>query len=158
VGAVPTEGAAGLYIALANGLFTRASLHVTILSAQNSGILIPAMLHDNVTAAYGAYTAYLSADAIGAASLLVIAPGSALTPGVQQILVRPGSSSHSLADLRPASSRRWSGATPSPPLTRRRCGGSWFPSCTWRRPLPARWPPAASRPRFARRSSCGWPA
>jgi NitT/TauT family transport system substrate-binding protein len=99
VGAVPSEGAAGLYIAQAKGLFTRAGLHVTIMTAQNSAIVIPAMLHDNVTANYGAYTAFLSADAIGAATLLVIAPGSALTPGIQQILVRPGSSIHSLADL-----------------------------------------------------------
>jgi NitT/TauT family transport system substrate-binding protein len=100
VGAVPSEGAAGLYIAQARGLFTQAGLRVTIMPAFDSAAVTFALRHHYVVAGYGAYAAYVSTDATGVANLRVIAPGSVLTPRVQEILVRPGSSIHRLADLK----------------------------------------------------------
>jgi NitT/TauT family transport system substrate-binding protein len=100
VAATPSEGAAGLYIAQAKGLFAKAGLHVTVQTAQSSATVIPSMLHGSTILDYGAYTSYIGADAAGVASLRVIAPGFSLGPHVQEILVAPHSSIKTLADLK----------------------------------------------------------
>jgi NitT/TauT family transport system substrate-binding protein len=100
VAATPSEGAAGLYIAQAKGLFTKAGLHVTIQTAQSSATVIPSMLHGSTILDYGAYTSYIGADAAGVANLRVVAPGFSLGPHVQEILVSPHSSIKTPADLK----------------------------------------------------------
>jgi NitT/TauT family transport system substrate-binding protein len=100
VAATPSEGAAGLYIAQAKGLFTKAGLHVTIQTAQSSATVIPSMLHGSTILDYGAYTSYIGADAAGVANLRVVAPGFSLGPHVQEILVSPHSGIKTPADLK----------------------------------------------------------
>jgi NitT/TauT family transport system substrate-binding protein len=100
VAATPSEGAAGLYIAQAKGLFARAGLHVTIQTAQSSATVIPSMLHGSTILDYGAYTSYIGADAAGVANLRVIAPGFSLGPHVQELLVAKNSPITSLAGLK----------------------------------------------------------
>jgi NitT/TauT family transport system substrate-binding protein len=100
VAAVPSEGAAGLYLAQAKGLFAKAGLHVTIETAVSSATVIPSMLHGSIVLDYGAYTSYIGADAAGVAKLRVIAPGFSLGPHVQEILVSPHSPIKTLADLK----------------------------------------------------------
>jgi NitT/TauT family transport system substrate-binding protein len=100
VAATPSEGAAGLYIAQAKGLFAKAGLHVTISTVQSSATVIPSMLHGSTILDYGAYTSYIGADAAGVANLRVVAPGFSLGPHVQEILVGKNSPITSLADLK----------------------------------------------------------
>lgn len=100
VAATPSEGAAGLYIAQARGLFAKAGLHVTIQTAQSSATVIPSMLHGSTILDYGAYTSYIGADAAGVAKLRVVAPGFSLGPHVQELLVSAHSSIKTLADLK----------------------------------------------------------
>jgi NitT/TauT family transport system substrate-binding protein len=100
VAAVPSEGAAGLYVALGKGMFARAGLHVTIQASVASTSMIPAMLHGSVDVDYGAYTAYIGADAAGAADLRVVAPGFALGPHVQEIIVSDRSHITSIRGLK----------------------------------------------------------
>jgi NitT/TauT family transport system substrate-binding protein len=100
VAAVPSEGAAGLYIAQKEGMFTKAGLKVTIQKAVASTAVIPSMLKGSVDVDYGAYTAYIAVDAAGAADMRVVAPGFSLGPHVQEIIVSDKSHITSLAGLK----------------------------------------------------------
>ncbi len=100
VAAVPSEGAAGLYVALEEGMFARAGLKVSIQTSVAAASVIPAMLHGRVDVDYGAYTAYIGADAAGTADLRVIAPGFALGPHVQEVIVADRSHITSIARLK----------------------------------------------------------
>jgi NitT/TauT family transport system substrate-binding protein len=100
VAAVPSEGAAGLYIAEEKGMFAKAGLNVKVTPAVASTAVIPAMLHGNVDVDYGAYTAYIGATAAGVAKLRVVAPGFSLGPHVQEIIVTSKSHIKSLAQLK----------------------------------------------------------
>ena len=58
VAVVPAEAQAGLYIAQAKGLFTKAGLHVTVKTALSAQTVIPAMLHGGVDVTGGQYVSY----------------------------------------------------------------------------------------------------
>jgi NitT/TauT family transport system substrate-binding protein len=81
-------------------MFARAGLRVTIRTSVASASVIPAMLHGQVDVDYGSYTAYIGADAAGTADLRVIAPGFALGPHVQEIIVADRSHITSVARLK----------------------------------------------------------
>ncbi len=59
VAVVPAEANAGLYIAQAEGLFTKAGLHVTIKPVVSAAAVIPAMLHGSVDVDGGGYVSYI---------------------------------------------------------------------------------------------------
>jgi NitT/TauT family transport system substrate-binding protein len=98
--AVPAEGAAGLYIAQDDGLFTRAGLHVTIKATENPTADIPALLHGSVDVLSGQYTTYIAVDADGIAKMRILAAGYALGPHVQEIMTAPQSPIRSPAQLK----------------------------------------------------------
>jgi NitT/TauT family transport system substrate-binding protein len=100
VAVVPAEANAGLYIAQAEGLFTRAGLHVTIKPAVSAAAVIPAMLHGSVDVDGGGYVSYIAADAAGAAKMRILAAGFALGPHVNEIIAPASSRIQSLADLK----------------------------------------------------------
>jgi NitT/TauT family transport system substrate-binding protein len=100
VAAVPTVGAASLYIAQDDGLFAKAGLHVKIETVTSSSTVLAAMLHGSVDVAYGQYTSYIAADASGTARMRILASALALAPHVQEILVPAHSTVTSLAGLK----------------------------------------------------------
>ena len=100
VAVVPAEANAGLYIAQAMGLFTRAGLHLTIKPVVSAGAVIPAMLHGRVDVAGGGYVSYIAADAAGTAKMRILAAGFALGPHVNEIIALPKAHIQSPAELR----------------------------------------------------------
>lgn len=102
VAAVPSESAAGLYIAQAEGLFARAGLHVTIRDSASSSDVIPAMLSGEVDIASGQYTTYMIASASGVPGqrMRILAAGMSLGPGVQEVLAPEGTKMRNLGDLK----------------------------------------------------------
>jgi NitT/TauT family transport system substrate-binding protein len=102
VAAVPAEGAAGLYIAEDDGLFTKAGLHVTIEPTENPEAVIPAMLHSSVQVLSGQYQVYVAVTAAGIANMWIIAAGYALGPHVQEVMIGPKSAIRSPAQLKGA--------------------------------------------------------
>jgi len=100
VATVPSEANAGLYIAQAKGLFTKAGLHVTIKSAVSAAEVIPAMLHGSVDATGGGYVSYIAAAAAGIAKVRILAGGFALGPHVNEIIAPADGPVRTLADLK----------------------------------------------------------
>jgi NitT/TauT family transport system substrate-binding protein len=102
VATVPSEGAAGLYIAEEQGLFAQAGLHVTIETVTSSSTVIPAMLHGSIDVAVGQYTSYIEADAIGIAQMRILAAGYSLGARTQEVMVGPHSKITTIARLKDA--------------------------------------------------------
>ncbi|HUL26203.1 MAG TPA: ABC transporter substrate-binding protein [Streptosporangiaceae bacterium] len=100
VAVVPAEANAGLYIAQAEGLFTRAGLHVTIKPVVSAAVAVPAMLHGKVDVAGGAYVSYIAADAAGIAKMRILAAGFALGPHVNEIITSASANVRTLAGLK----------------------------------------------------------
>ena len=73
VAVVPAEAQAGLYIAQAKGLFTKAGLHVTIKPVVSALTVIPALLHGDVDIAGGHYPSYIATQAKGLAQMRILA-------------------------------------------------------------------------------------
>jgi NitT/TauT family transport system substrate-binding protein len=92
VASVPAEGAAGLYIAVNQGLFAKAGLHVKIEPIADPTAIVPDMLHGSVQVASGQYVTYIAASAAGAVKMQILAAGYELGAHVQNIMV-PGNSS-----------------------------------------------------------------
>jgi NitT/TauT family transport system substrate-binding protein len=100
VATVPSEANAGLYIAQAEGLFTKVGLHVTIKPVVSASTVIPAMLHGSVDATGGAYVSYIAADAAGIAKMRILAAGFALGPHVNEIIAPANAHIRTPADLK----------------------------------------------------------
>ena len=100
VATVPAEANAGLYIAQAKGLFKKAGLHVKIETVRSAQAVIPAMLHGTVDVDSGGYVTFILASAKGVAKMRILAPGFALGPHVNEIVVMPNSSIKSPAQLK----------------------------------------------------------
>ncbi len=100
VAAVPSESAAGLYLAQAQGIFAREGLHVTIRRSTSSSTVIPDLLNGSVDVASGQYTSYILANATGMARMRILAAGLSLGPHVQEVLVANGSRIQNLAGLK----------------------------------------------------------
>jgi NitT/TauT family transport system substrate-binding protein len=99
VAVVPAAGPAGLYIAQMKGFFTQAGLHVTIKNVTSGSDAIADMLHGSVDVDQGQWTSNLGAEAAGVVKLHALAAGNAGAPGVEEIMVPPGSPLRSVKDL-----------------------------------------------------------
>jgi NitT/TauT family transport system substrate-binding protein len=100
VAAVPAEGATGMYVAEQEGLFAKVGLHVTIKTVTSSADVITSILHGSVQVSSGQYAPYIAADAHGAAKMRIIAPGFALGPRVNEVMVGRHSAVKTVADLK----------------------------------------------------------
>ena len=90
VAAIPAVDLAGLYIALADGLFAQQGLHVTLVKIPSSQAIITDQLKGQVDISAGSYLPYISAQAAGA-RFRILAEASALAPNTR-VLVVPGNS------------------------------------------------------------------
>jgi len=100
VGAVPAADTAGLYIAQQRGYFAAVGLHVQIVNIVSAEDAITAQLAGKYDVTLGNYVSYIQADAQQHADLRIIAEGSVMEPGNQQIVTLPGSRITGLAGLR----------------------------------------------------------
>ena len=100
VAVVPAEAQAGLYIAQAKGLFTKAGLHVTVKTALSAQTVIPAMLHGGVDVTGGQYVSYIAEQAKGLAKMRILAAGFALGPHSNEIIAPASAHIRTLADLK----------------------------------------------------------
>jgi NitT/TauT family transport system substrate-binding protein len=99
VAVVPAAGPAGLYIAQTKGFFTAAGLHVTIKNVTSGSDAIADLIHGSVDVDQGQWTSDLGAEAAGMVQLHALAAGNAGAPGVEQLMVPPGSPIRSVKDL-----------------------------------------------------------
>ena len=99
VEAVPATGAAGLYIASDQGLFTRAGLRVRIISSASAANALPDLLAGRVQVVLGQWTTALGAQARGI-RLRALAAGNNGAPGLEQLMTLPGSPVRRLSQLR----------------------------------------------------------
>ncbi len=100
VAAVPAEAQAGLYIAQAEGLFTKAGLHVTVKTVISAQTVIPALLHGGVDVTGGQYVSYIAEQAKGLAKMRILAAGFALGPHSNEIIAPASARIRTLADLK----------------------------------------------------------
>jgi NitT/TauT family transport system substrate-binding protein len=99
VAVVPAAGPAGLYIALMDGFFTQAGLHVAIKNVTSGSDAIADLIHGSVDVDQGQWTSDLGAEAAGVVKLHALAAGNAGAAGVEEIMVPPGSPLRSVKDL-----------------------------------------------------------
>jgi NitT/TauT family transport system substrate-binding protein len=100
VAVVPAVDSAGFFVALYEGLFAKAGLHVNFTPAISSETVISGQIKGQYDITGGNYVSYIQAEAAGQAKLDIFAEGSVMEPGAQGIYVMPGSSTTSLADLK----------------------------------------------------------
>jgi len=100
VAVVPALDSAGFFVALYEGLFARAGLHVKFTPATSSDTVISAQVKGQYDITGGNYVSYLQAEAAHQANLDIFAEGSVMEPGTQGIYVMPDSPIKSLADLK----------------------------------------------------------
>src|ERR1700761_6620043 len=99
VAVVPAAGPAGLYIAQARGFFSQAGLHVKIENVASGSDAIADLVNGSVDVDQGQWTSDIAAEAAGIVKLHALAAGNAGAPGVEQLMVPPGSRSYSVKDL-----------------------------------------------------------
>jgi NitT/TauT family transport system substrate-binding protein len=99
VAVVPAAGPAGLYIAQMKGFFAAAGLHVTVKNVTSGRDAIADLIHGSVDVDQGQWTSDLGAEAAGVVKLHALAAGNAGAPGVEQLMVPPGSPIGSVKDL-----------------------------------------------------------
>ena len=98
VAAIPAADLAGLYIALADGLFTRQGLHVTIRQIPSSQAVIADQLKGQVDISAGSFIPYISAQAAGA-RFRILAEASTLAPDTRALVVTGNSRVTAIARL-----------------------------------------------------------
>jgi NitT/TauT family transport system substrate-binding protein len=86
VAAIPAADLAGLYIALAEGLFARQGLRVTIRPIASSQAVIADQLKGQVDISAGSFIPYISAQAAGA-RFRILAEASTLAPDTRALVV-----------------------------------------------------------------------
>jgi NitT/TauT family transport system substrate-binding protein len=99
VAVVPALDSAGFFIALYQGLFAKAGLHVKFIPATSSDTVIAGQVKGEYDITGGNYVSYIQAQAAGEANLEIFAEGSVMEPGTQGIYVMPNSGITSLNDL-----------------------------------------------------------
>jgi NitT/TauT family transport system substrate-binding protein len=99
VAVVPAAGPAGLYIAQMKGFFAAVGLHVRIKNVTSGSDAIADLIHGSVDVDQGQWTSDLGAEAAGVVRLHALAAGNAGAPGVEQLMVPPGSPIRSVKDL-----------------------------------------------------------
>ena len=102
VGAVPSADSAGLYIAQQQGYFAAAGLHVKIVPIVSAEVAVSGQLSGAYDVTLGNYVSYIEADAEQNADLRIVAEGSLMQPGNQEIATLPGSRISTITGLRKA--------------------------------------------------------
>ncbi len=102
IGAVPSADSAGLYIAEQQGFFAAAGLHVKVVPIVSAEAAVGGQLRGTYDVTLGNYVSYIKADAEQHADLRIIAEGSVIQPGNQEIATLPGSKISTLTGLRKA--------------------------------------------------------
>jgi NitT/TauT family transport system substrate-binding protein len=100
IAAVPAADSAGLYIAAQRGLFAAEGLHVKIVPAISSAVVIQDQLDGKYDITDGNYVSYILANAQQHANLQILAAGSIMEPRCQEILIPVGSSIRTISGLR----------------------------------------------------------
>jgi NitT/TauT family transport system substrate-binding protein len=100
IGALPAIGSAGIWIALDEGLFAKAGLHVTVEQLGAPPTVIPALKHGEIDVLEYQWTTVIAAEAAGVARLHAIAAAQSLGPRSHEILVLPHSGITTLAQLK----------------------------------------------------------
>jgi NitT/TauT family transport system substrate-binding protein len=100
IAAVPASGAAGLYIAEQDGLFTRLGLHVTILPSVSAADVVPELLSGRIDVSLGQWTTAVLLQAKHIADLKALAEGNSGAPGLEEVLTYPRSGITSPRQLR----------------------------------------------------------
>jgi NitT/TauT family transport system substrate-binding protein len=100
VAAVPAADSAGLYIAQQRGLFAAEGLHVTIKAEVSSATEIAGQLKGQFDVTDGNYVSYILANAQQHAGLEILAAGSIMEQGSQEVLIPADSSIRTIADLK----------------------------------------------------------
>jgi NitT/TauT family transport system substrate-binding protein len=99
IGALPAIGSAPIWIALDQGLFAKAGLHVTVKQLGAAPTVLPALEHGSLDAIEYQWTTVIAAEASGIARLHAIAAAQSLGPRSHEILVMPHSGITTLAQL-----------------------------------------------------------
>jgi NitT/TauT family transport system substrate-binding protein len=102
VAAVPAADTAGLYLAQQRGFFAAEGLHVKIVSIVSAENAISTQLAGGYDVTLGNYVSYIEADAEQHAGLRIIAEGSVIQPGNQEIVTPRGSRITTLTGLKGA--------------------------------------------------------
>ena len=100
VAAVPAADSAGVYIAEQDGLFAAQGLHVKIVPAISSATVIAQQIAGQFDITSGNYVSYIEADAQDHDGLKILAAGSVVEPGNQELMVPGDSSVRTVADLK----------------------------------------------------------
>lgn len=100
VGAVPVADSAALYIAQQRGYFQAQGLNVKIEPIISGANAITGQLAGQYDVVLGNYVSYILADAVHHDKFRVLAPGAADSANDSALLVPPGSSIQSVADLK----------------------------------------------------------
>ena len=100
VAVVPALDSAGFFVALYEGLFAKAGLHVNFTPAVSSDTVINAQVKGQYDITGGNYVSYIQAQQEGKANLDIFAEGSVMEPGTQGIYTMPGSKITSMAALK----------------------------------------------------------
>jgi NitT/TauT family transport system substrate-binding protein len=100
IGALPAIGSAPIFIALDEGLFTKAGLHVTVKAVGAPPTVLPALLHGQINVLQYQWTTIIAAQAAGIARLHAIAAAQALGPRSHEILALPRSGITSVPQLK----------------------------------------------------------
>jgi NitT/TauT family transport system substrate-binding protein len=100
VAVVPALDSAGFFVALYDGLFAAAGLHIKFTPATSSATVISAQVNGQYDITGGNYVSYIQAQQAGTANLDIFAEGSVMEPGTQGIYTMPNSPIKTLADLK----------------------------------------------------------
>ena len=99
IAAVPTASSAGLYVAQREGFFRNAGLNVKIVSVGSGADVTAGLLNGSVDVLNGAYAGLIEAEVHGAGRFHILSDGYADAPGVDEIVVVPGSGITSATQL-----------------------------------------------------------
>src|ERR1700722_13420326 len=110
VDSVPVAEEAGLYVAQAEGFFTQQGLTVKIESTTGAERAIPDLQSGRAQLVAGNYVSFILAQMAGSfdnnpVSLRIIAAGSEIQPGTEDLYVMPGSKYQTVAQLAQAHAR-----------------------------------------------------
>jgi len=86
VAVVPATGAAGAYIAVRDGYFTAAGLHVKIVAVTSSADSLAGLANGSIDVDEGQWTSAFDAEVAGL-WLHALAPGNSGGPGLEQLMI-----------------------------------------------------------------------
>lgn len=91
IATVPTPSSAGLYVAQHDGFFRQAGLNVRIVNVGSGAGVTTSLLSGSIDVLNGEYAGFIEAQVHAAGRFHILADGYAGAPGVDEIVVLPGS-------------------------------------------------------------------